>query len=192
MSTTPYDVITDRIITKLEAGTVPWVKPWGGKAAMPKNLVSGKEYRGINPFMLHCLGFESPYFLTFKQANAKGGHVKKGEKGCPVVFWKWYEKDQDGETQRIPLLRYYTVFNVQQCEGVDYPKSDTAEREHDPIQAAEKIVAGMPNAPRIDTGRRAAFYDLANDYVGMPSPECKTLHKLMLSKSNYSLALRPC
>ena len=138
---TPYDVVTDRIIAKLEAGTVPWVKPWGGKAAMPKNLVSGKQYRGINPFMLHCLGFESPYFLTFRQANAKGGHVKKGEKGCPVVFWKTWqvERTENGEktAQTRFVLRYYTVFNVAQCDGIDYPKPETAEREHNPIQSAE-------------------------------------------------------
>ena len=61
-----YDVITDRVIEKLEAGTVPWEKPWGGKAGMPQNLKSGKAYRGINVFLLHSLGYESPYFLTFK------------------------------------------------------------------------------------------------------------------------------
>ena len=122
---TPYDVITDRILAQLEAGTVPWRKPWNGKAGMPKNLKSGKDYRGINVFLLHSLGYESPYFLTFKQAKAKGGHVSKGEKGCPVVFWKWLEVDRndDGEptTRRVPMLRYYTVFNVAQCEGIEAP-----------------------------------------------------------------------
>ncbi len=83
---TPYDVITDRIVAQLEAGTVPWRKPWNGQAGMPKNLVSGKEYRGINVFLLHCLGYESPYFVTFKQAKKLDGHVRKGERGCPVVF----------------------------------------------------------------------------------------------------------
>ena len=80
-----YEVITDRVIEKLEAGTVPWCKPWHGAVGMPKNLVSGKQYRGINVFLLRCLGYESPYFLTFKQSKKLGGHVRKGEKGCPVV-----------------------------------------------------------------------------------------------------------
>ncbi len=63
---TPYDIITERVLAQLEAGTVPWRKPWNGKAGMPKNLVSRKEYRGINVFLLHSLGYESPYFLTFR------------------------------------------------------------------------------------------------------------------------------
>ena len=163
---TSHDVITERIIAVLEAGIVPWVKPWQGKAGMPRNLVSGKPYRGINVFLLHCLAYESPYFLTFKQAKARGGHVRKGEQGCPVVFWKWYEKEQDGKIQRMPVLRYYTVFNVAQCDGIDYPKLDITERANDPIEAAERVVDGMPNAPRIEEGRRAAFYDLVTTTWG--------------------------
>ena len=64
---TVYDVITDRILAQLEAGTVPWTKPWSGEAGMPRNLVSGKAYRGVNVFMLAMLGYESPFFVTFKE-----------------------------------------------------------------------------------------------------------------------------
>ena len=105
---TVYDVVTDRILAQLEAGTIPWQKPWGGKAGMPQNLKSGKAYRGINVFLLHSLGYESPHFLTFKQARDRGGSVRKGEKGCPVVFWKWLEVEQADETtnRRVPMLRY--------------------------------------------------------------------------------------
>ena len=127
---TPYDVITDRIIAQLEKGTVPWLKPWHGKAGMPKNLSSGKQYRGINVFLLHCLGYESPYFLTYKQAKKIGGHIQKGSKGCPVVFWKLLERVEDGTTKRIPILRYYTVFNVAQTEGIETPSLDVPERPH--------------------------------------------------------------
>lgn len=170
----PYDIITDQITTKLEEGTVPWRKPWYGEAGMPKNLVSKKDYRGINVFLLHCLGYESPYFVTFKQAKKLGGHVRKGEKGCPVVFWKQLDvKDEDEEktVRHVPMLRYYTVFNVAQTEGLEIPVLDVPEREHTPTEAAEQIVQGMPKAPEIKHGQRAASYSPAEDVVRMPRPE---------------------
>ena len=122
-----YEVITDRVIEKLEAGTVPWCKPWHGSAGMPKNLVSKKQYRGINVFMLHCLAYESPYFVTYNQAKKLGGYVRQGEKGCPVVFWKLFDVDEETtekgkkgfKTKQIPILRYYTVFNVSQCVDIE-------------------------------------------------------------------------
>lgn len=172
MSTKAYDVITDRVIEKLEAGTVPWTKPWHGSAGMPKNLVSKKQYRGINVFLLHCLGYESPYFLTYKQATKLGGHVRKGEKGCPVVFWKWLIKsDEDGTEHRLPLLRYYTVFNVCQCDGIEAPALDVPEREHNPIEAAEQITNQMQNRPEVRHGHTGASYSPSEDLVRMPRPE---------------------
>ena len=81
-----YQVITDRIIKLLEEGTVPWHKPWCGSEERPKSLVSGKKYRGINAFVLSTPEFSSPYWLTFKQAKERGGHIKKGEKGYPCVY----------------------------------------------------------------------------------------------------------
>lgn len=172
MSTKAYDAITDRVIERLEAGTVPWCKPWHGAVGMPKNLVSKKQYRGINVFLLHCLGYESPYFLTFKQAQKLGGHVRKGEKGCPVVFWKWLKKDdEDGTKQRIPLLRCYTVFNVSQCEGIKAPVLDVPVREHTPIETAEQITNQMQNRPEIRHGHTGASYSPSEDLVRMPRPE---------------------
>ena len=170
----PYDIITDRILAQLEAGTVPWRKPWNGKAGMPRNLKSGKEYRGINVFLLHSLGYESPYFLTFKQAKGRGGSVRKGEKGCPVVFWKLLDVDDDGElttTRRVSILRYYTVFNAAQCEGIDAPAIDVPERKHEPVQAAQATVEAMPNPPGIVHGYTSAAYSPRTDIVRMPKPE---------------------
>ena len=168
-----YDIITERIIAQLEAGTVPWCKPWHGQAGMPKNLISNKQYRGINVFLLHCLGYESPYFLTFKQAKARGGHVCKGERGCPVVFWKWLDvADRESkEPQRVPLLRYYTVFNVAQTEGIEAPPVDVPERKHTPIEAAECIANSMQSAPEIRHGHNGACYSPLEDVVRMPRPE---------------------
>ena len=96
-----YDSITERMLTELEAGNVPWRKPWGGPEHLPCNLQTRKPYRGINVFMLGCQGLESPYWLTFKQAKGMGGHVRKGEHGSPVVFWKWLERKnaETGKTE---------------------------------------------------------------------------------------------
>ena len=183
---TVWDVITERIIAQLEAGVIPWRKPWNARAGMPKNLKSGKAYRGINPFLLHSLGYESPYFLTFNQCKERGGSVRKGEKGCPVVFWKWFSpknqpaadnpdymfsrRDENGRVL-VPMLRYYTVFNVVQCDGIEAPALDIPEREHTAIETAEHIAANMLNGPRITSNQRAASYDPVNDSVNMPRPE---------------------
>ena len=72
----------------LTQGTVPWHKPWKARTGLPRNLVSHKSYRGINVFLLLAMSYESPFWLTFRQTLQLGGSVRKGEKSCPVVFWK--------------------------------------------------------------------------------------------------------
>jgi len=173
-----YQKITDRIIQLLEQGDVPWRKPWsGGPAAHPKNLNTGKPYRGINVFMLHAAGYESPWWLTFKQARGRGGHVRKGEKGWPVVFWKFHEvgsTDDDGKatTKAIPLLRQYTVFNVDQCDDIEAPAAPGVKTfDFDPIASAEGVVANMPKRPTIGHGENRAYYRPSTDAVNMPKPE---------------------
>src|SRR5262245_62068225 len=117
---TPYDVITARIVSQLEAGTAPWRRPWGGRFQFPRNLISGKEYRGVNVFLLSAMGYSSPYWLTYKQAQALGGHIRKGEKASPVVFWSTveHENEDSGKAERVPFMRYYSAFNVAQCDGL--------------------------------------------------------------------------
>jgi antirestriction protein ArdC len=173
---TVYEIITERILEQLEAGTVPWTKPWNGEAGMPRNLVSGKAYRGINVFLLHSLGYESPWFLTFKQATNLGGQVRKGEKGCPVVFWRWPTEAQRAEAaaegkEAFPIVRYYTLFNVAQCDDIEVPDVDVPEREHEPLHAAESIVDGMPQRPPVEHGFTGASYSPTDDLVRMPNPE---------------------
>ena len=85
-----YQIVTDKVIALLEQGTIPWQKPWrGGAAGMPKNAITKKPYRGVNVFMLavtaHAMGYESPYWLSYKQALELGGNVRKGEKSSLVV-----------------------------------------------------------------------------------------------------------
>src|SRR2546427_282662 len=146
-----YDRITDRITALLQEGTVPWHKPWKAKTGWPRNYVSKKQYRGINVFLLHAMSYESPHWLTLRQANQLGGTVKKGEKACPVVFWKQRENEnkESGEERKIPLLRIYHVFNAAQCNGLkDAPP---VAGEVVTVKPAE-IVAGMPQPPVIKHG----------------------------------------
>lgn len=172
-----YQIITDKIIAKLEEGVAPWRKPWAaGEAGAPRNLKSRKTYRGINVFLLAIQGYGSPYWLTFKQAKALKGSVRKGEKGTQVIFWRWIEKSKtvDGvETKdSFPILRYYTVFNVEQCDGITDPsKTDEPRPEFNPINAAELVVEGMADRPAISHGGSRACYSPSLDVVRMPERE---------------------
>jgi len=165
-----YFQITERIITLLEQGIIPWRKPWHTEAGLPRNLITQKPYRGINVFLLHAMGYESPYWLTYRQAQALDGNVRKGEKAAPVVFWKQLEiaDRQTGEPGKIPLLRFYHVFNVAQCDGLkNIPKPPVA-TPLDPPSKPDEIVAFMPRRPEIKHGLRKAYYSLNEDIVAMP------------------------
>jgi antirestriction protein ArdC len=168
MNIKSYENITDRIVGLLEQGTVPWHKPWNVSTGLPRNLITKKPYRGVNPFLLMAAGYESPHWLTFRQAIQLGGSVKKGEKACPVVFWKHLEMTdkESGELEKVPLLRMYFVFNVAQCEGLkNIPAEDASS--FAATEAAE-IVAGMPDQPVVKHGMTRAYYSPSSDTVGMP------------------------
>lgn len=164
-----YELITERIVALLSQGTVPWRKPWNAHTRFPRNLLSKKPYRGVNVFLLMALNYESPFWLTFRQAMDLGGRVRKGEKACPVVFWKpvSVEDQETGETKEIPFLRVYHVFNSSQCEGLEgiLPITDPAA-----ATAAKpaEIIERMPHRPVIKHGMTKAFYVPDEDYVGMP------------------------
>ncbi len=167
------EIITQRIIDKLEQRTVPWRKPWAG-GGLPKNYINRKEYRGINPFLLRSVGYAYPYFLTFIQAKQLGGNIKKGSKGMPVVFFKFVEKENEKNpetTKRFPVLRYYTVFNIEQTEGIDYyetiAESPTLD-DFQTIQEAEKTIQDMPNRPECQEIENRAYYSPTRDVVNMP------------------------
>lgn len=162
-----YEIVTDRIIKELENGTIPWHRPWGLEG-YPVNFATKKEYRGINVFLLAMARRSTPFFLTLKQANELGGSVKTGEKGFPVVFFKWLETTKtDGSVEEFPLLRYYTVFNLDQIKGIEIPCLNRKPIE--PIADAEKIVANMPNCPTIEHSEPRAYYRPITDKINMPT-----------------------
>lgn len=166
-----YDRITERIVTLLEQGTVPWHKPWKATTSWPRNFVSRKPYRGVNVFLLVTMSYESPFWLTFHQAQGLGANVRRGEKACPVVFWKpiQIEDDETGAARKFPLLRIYHVFNSSQCDGLntDRPEEAITVRSTKPAE----LVAQMPNPPAIKHGMTHAFYSPPEDLVGLPERE---------------------
>jgi antirestriction protein ArdC len=169
-----YQVITDRIVAALENDTVPWRKPWSlAPGQRPQNANSKRPYSGINALVLGLAGFSDPRWTTFKAARKDGGHVRKGERGTPVVFWKTLERDSENdagetETKTYWMLRYYTVFNVEQIDGLDLPTIETPET-FDPIAAADAIVAAMPKPPSIThNGSDQAYYRPSKDTIHLP------------------------
>lgn len=176
-----YQEVSDQIIGYLEQGTVPWRNPirHGTGDGFPKNLHSGKRYRGINVLLLAMQawnsGYASDYWLTFKQARGRGGQVRKGQKGSLVTFWKMYEtKDKEtGEPATIPVLKHYTAFNVEQIEGIDIPDApmDHPGAPFEPLQHAEAIVAGYADGPKIEHGGQIAYYRPSVDAIRIPKPD---------------------
>lgn len=167
------EIVVARLLEAMEKGVCPWRKPWKSVNTRPCNI-SGRKYSGINWFILTMMPYVQPVFMTFKQAQAMGGNVKKGEKGIPVVFWKMLVKEDKatGTKETIPMMRYYTVFNIEQTEGVTLPKKFAPREdgpEFNPIAAAEAIWDGMPNRPTVKHGGDRASYLPPVDEIHMPN-----------------------
>jgi antirestriction protein ArdC len=163
-----YEIVTDQVIKQLESGVAPWRKPW--RTEMPCNLLSQKPYRGLNVFLLASQGYASCYWLTFNQANKLGGRIKQGEHSSLVTFWHIGDERPDaaGKKTRPFLLRYYRVFNLSQTEGIaERLGLGESPRPVPSIEQCEAIVAGMPNAPRMEKSN-AAWYRPSFDTVGIP------------------------
>lgn len=177
----PYQAVTDLILEHLEKGTVPWRCPWNREVGRPCNFSTGKPYRGINTLLLGWRHCGSPWWLTFRQALERGGHVRKGERGATVVKYGTFnakdapeESNVEGEMMMKPkmgYLRSFTVFNATQIDDIDFPATPT----HQPLltterkEKAEAIIAAMPNPPAIhEKDITRAFYNVANDEVTIP------------------------
>ena len=178
-----YDRINEKIMACLDKGVIPWRCPWqGGESGIPRNFVSTKPYKGVNPWLLNMArlenGYSSPFWLTYKQAMQLGGNVKKGEKSNAIVVFykklsvvdKKHPEKPDGEnTIDIPFLRYSAVFNVDQCEGLTVPDIQRPIFPNDAIDNAEFIVNSMPNPPAIKIAlSHRAFYRPDLDSVTIP------------------------
>lgn len=182
-----HQQITENILAQLEKGAVPWVRPWkrgvGSEdtppIGLPTNEVSAKAYTGINILLLWAGqtegGYGSSRWLTFRQAKERGGHVRKGERGQFVIFTKWHNKvtleDENGQesTKTVPLLRAYTVFNTEQCEGLK-PRPEPKPKPVAEMEAnAQEIIAAT--GARVLNGGDVACYETRSDRIRMPPPE---------------------
>jgi antirestriction protein ArdC len=179
-----YTRITDKIITELDAGTVPWLRPWtGGDDPFPRNALSQRAYRGINTILLgmeaHLQGYQSNQWLTFRQANQLGGHVRKGETSSMIIWYelKMVDGDEDdfvatgkpvADKRFFPLLKTFNVFNLDQVEGLPetYQTQVITEPDWDPCLRAEQIIE-RSGANIRHSGFRA-FYSPPNDLIYLP------------------------
>ena len=177
-----YAEVSARIVAELERGVAPWVKPWSVTPGqnVPQNAVTNRPYSGCNVILLWLArnrGWSTPRFLTFKQAAEAGGHVRKGEHGTKVYFVKQLQvKDSEGneaESRLVPMMREYTVFNVDQCNGL----SDT-------IRAGKPMRVRNPDTrdaladdflrstgADIREGNGEAYYVPSHDFISMPAFE---------------------
>jgi antirestriction protein ArdC len=178
-----YAEVSARIVSELERGAAPWVKPWSATAGMnaPCNAATNRPYSGCNVVLLwmaRAAGYRAPRFLTYKQALELGGHVRKGERGTKVYFVKQLqvrEKDADDETATrvVPMLREYTVFNVEQCEDlpdairVGKPTRSRNPGVRDPLADEFLRCTGAD----IREGDGEAYYAPGHDFISLPAFE---------------------
>jgi antirestriction protein ArdC len=178
-----YQAITDQILALLAEGTVAWHRPWDPTVGFPRSLSTGKTYRGINTFHLgltaQAKGYSSPWWGTYNQIAARGGQVRRGEKGTQITLWTTFESktevDENGKPKTIPMIRLYSVFNAEQVDDAEgktfkIPKLGQA-RENAPIDEAEAIFADYfaNRGPAFKTGSTGAWYDPRTDLVSVPS-----------------------
>ncbi|UAY97880.1 ArdC family protein [Dickeya dadantii] len=166
-----YQTVTDSIITALEAGVKPWTCPWQrvpGMSGLPSNFATGIAYSGMNIMLLWCSaseqGFGDSRWMTYKQAQAVGGQVRKGEHGTTAIFYTTLEKEnEDGEIDHIPMLKIFTVFNVEQIDGLPLTTDVVNPAEtFEPLPQAENLFRHS-GARIIEKGQNAFFKPLTDE-----------------------------
>jgi len=163
-----YAEITNRIIDQMEQGTIPWQKPWVASGSCV-SYATGKPYSLLNQMLLGRPG----EYATFKQIQAAGGYVKKGQKASMVVFWKWLEQEDEetGEKKEIPFLRYYNVFHIDQCEGLKPRHAEALPQTANADQKAESIICDYLRTSGVKLNHEAgdrAFYRPSTDSITLP------------------------
>lgn len=169
-----YAAVTDRIIQQMENGVLPWTKPWGGIAGGAYSGATGKPYSLLNQMLLSKPGA----YYTFNQIQKQGGCVRKGEKSQMVVFWKQIpvrEQDiQTGEIREdlIPMLRYYKVFHIDQCDGISC--TNVTQKQLHTDKDADTIISTYLDRSGVKLIQRVsdeAYYSPSRDCVVLPVPE---------------------
>ena len=181
-----------QIREQIKAGVAPWQKPWKpGETQLPANVASERAYRGGNSLYLSVAqtakGYSDNRWGTYKQIKELGGQVRKGEKGSHVLFYKFDDEQraredgprdesgkpgEPGEQSRPPLVRAYTVFNIEQAEGLKLERREDAEPppEWKAHQAAERVIHESGIHVAHVRGDRA-FYNIQTDKVTLPERE---------------------
>lgn len=177
-----YQRITDFVIEQLEKGQVLWQKGWS-TCGLPKNIVSGKQYRGWNIFLLNFITlfyeYKTPFFITYKQAMEMGGSIRRGQKGYNVIWWATIEDksksiEVNGEQEYLSYRapKFHTVFNIDQTHGIEFPKVAASVRSiTSKIRACDHVIEGMPDKPQITHAGDKAFYSKASDTICLPAVE---------------------
>lgn len=183
-----YQTVTDSIIAALETGVKPWACPWQrtpGMSGLPSNYATGMGYSGMNIMLLWCSaseqGFNDSRWMTYKQAKAEGGQVRKGEHGTTAIFYTMLERENnEGETEYIPMLKTFTVFNVEQIDGLTLSDEAVFPAEtFEPLPQAEALFRNSgatiiakgqnaffaPSTDEIHLPERRLFSDAANFYA---------------------------
>ena len=174
-----YAEVSARIIVELERGAAPWVKPWSATQGqnIPQNAMTNRPYSGCNVILLWIArnrGWATPRFLTFKQAQEAGGNVRRGEHGTKVYFVKQLQVRDGGEeaeTRLVPMLREYTVFNVDQCDGLlDRIRAGRPMRVRNP-DARDMLADEFLRCTGADIreGHGEAYYVPGHDFISMPA-----------------------
>jgi antirestriction protein ArdC len=174
-----YAEVSSRIVAELEAGAAPWVRPWSSTPGMntPCNAVTNRPYSGSNVVLLwmaRSAGYRTARYVTFRQALELGGNVRKGEHGTKVYFVKQLQvADRDGdenETRIVPMMREYTVFNVDQTEGLParvLTLGDIKPRNRDERDATIDDFLACSGAT-IREGAGEAYYRPGDDFISLP------------------------
>ena len=192
-----YKQVTDTVIAALESGTIPWEKPWSSEGVRdwPRSVSTGKAYLGCNYFWLQivqaAVGYSSPWWITYRQAQSLGGSVRKGEKSTPAIFFKSITGGKDDDSgdsaeKTIPLIGSHAVFNLDQCdlpaeaiEKLDArldkiaPKPEPTGDPNQTIDEAESVLLGYIDREgvKLNHGSDRACYSPVSDVISMPNLE---------------------